>query len=490
LIKTYYDQIAIHEFGHTLGLQHNFMASIDKNNWVTKKDDSGNVVKDAQGNPVYTLYTSSVMEYGIMGSEMYDLLQWGPYDRGALGWIYSNDRRNPTSDVATSVSGQIKQGVPYQDPFGYDDSGNEIQFLYCHHEHIKYTPLCRPHDGGVVPSEIVANAIDMYEWQYNFTNYRAYRKFWNNAGYANRPAGLMTDMRRFLSLWLMDWRTSELADTLRRIGVKNPDIEHGSDLQYFTQLTNKFTNELSTTNKMVAAFHKAIIQQSTGERPVKTVYDRYYGDVTQQGIILDKLFAMQSWVGLWPATNYDPNQAGAYYSSYSNAPEPSYQYNAEDTVDSMIGGQYDAFPYFVPLAVSLFAQDTHSPSFTGRVEVRDWIGGQVFGRLEDFLAFFRDQAVANNACATVASCTYDPRAVSDGHNEFFGPDKRLWAWTYVANRNMWIAVQKERNTASYVIVRRYNDDVFFQLDDGAFPGAAYSTELPVKYFLDAFEKYN
>ena len=31
-------------------------------------------------------------------------------------------------------------------------------------------------------------------------------------------------------------------------------------------------------------------------RPYATVYDKYYGDVTQQGIILDKYFAMQDFV--------------------------------------------------------------------------------------------------------------------------------------------------------------------------------------------------
>ena len=84
---------------------------------------------------------------------------------------------------------------------------------------------------------------------------------------------------------------------------------------------------------MVAVFHKAIINESAGERPYRTIYDPYYGDVTQQGIILDKLFAMQGWVGLWPTDNYDQNQAGTYISSYGVASglDASYQAVASKT---------------------------------------------------------------------------------------------------------------------------------------------------------------
>ena len=53
----------------------------------------------------------------------------------------------------------------------------------------------------------------------------------------------------------------------------------------------------------------------------------------------------------------------------------------------------------------------------------------------------------------------------------------------------YIAVLKDRNTASYVIVRNYTDDIVFAQDDGAFPGSAYGLELPMKYFLDSFNAY-
>ncbi|MFO0661987.1 MAG: hypothetical protein U0165_19470 [Polyangiaceae bacterium] len=436
------------------------------------------------------------MEYNAAPDRVFWHAGWAPYDAGAISWIYANTDKG-TDAPGDNITGQTSATSPWKDPKGFADDGTtEKQFLFCDERHLKYTPFCRQGDMGRTPSEIMANEIDAYEWQYQWRNFRTYRKLWDNTDYANGPAGQVIDMRRFLSLWEYDWSSGELADSLRRIGIKNPD-PNSSDLEYFGQLTNKFNAEASAANQMVAAFHKAVIQQSAGERPYKTVYDKYYGDVTQQGIILDKLFAMQGWTALWPTDNYDPNQAGAYFASYSGLGDASYKYVAEDAINSMIGGQYDVYPYFVPLAVVQFAQDTHDPAFSGRLEVRDWIGGHTFTRLEDFLSFFRDVAVQNNYvdplgsdCSTFETCKYDPRPLSDTHNEFLGPDDRRWIWAYIADRNTYVAAQKERHTASYVIIRNYTDYVIYQLDDGAFPGGAYPAQLPMKYFLDSFNAFN
>jgi hypothetical protein len=483
LITTYWSQTMWHEFGHAMGLEHNFAASVDKNNFPHYMDGAG---RDHIG-----LYASSVMEYNSEPDRIFWHQGWGPYDQGAISWIYANNANDGSTPSLAAISGQNSATSPWKDPHGFNTDGTEKQFLYCNETHQYYSPFCRAGDAGTTPSEIIANEIDNYEWQYAWRNFRTYRKFWDNSAYANAPAGIIIDMRRFISLWEFDWSASELADSLRRIGIKNPD-PNGSDAQYYSQLANKFNKDASAANQMVAAFHKAIIQQSSGERPFKTIYDKFYGDVTQQGIILDKLFAMQGFVALWPTDNYDQNQAGSYFASYSGIGDSSYDYVAKDAVTSMIGGQYDVYPYFVPLAVAQFAQDTHSPSFFGDISVRDWIGGHVFYRLQDFLDYFRDVAVQNNypGCDSIANCTYDPRPQSDTHNEFIGPDQRLWIWAYIPDRNTWTAVQKERNTASYIIVRNYTDDVVFQQDDGAFPGGAYGAELPMKYFLDSFNMYN
>jgi hypothetical protein len=496
---SYWQQTAFHEFGHAMGLTHNWMGNVDKNNFPH--------YKDAAGRDHVAAYTSSVMEYNASVDRIFEPGLWGPYDQAAIGWIYSNTAPTaaPTDAMALGISGQISSTVPWNDKIGFKDDGTtEIQLLMCNETHTKYTPLCRAGDLGATPSEIIANEIDGYEWQYNWRNFRQYRKFWDESAYADAPAALFIDFRRFISLWEFDWSGGELADTFRRIGITNPD-PNGSNLQYFTQLTDKFNAELSSANQMVAAYHKAIIQQSAGERPYRTIYDKFYGDTTQQGIILDKLFAMEGWVGLWPTDNYDQNQAGDYFASYSGIGDSSYDYVSKDAVTSMIGGQYSVYPYFVPLAVALFAQDTHSTSFGGDISARDWIGGHVFYRLDDFLAYFRDIAVRNNYKVTlpdgtnvdctgpdISQCNFDPRntGLSDTHNEFVGPDRRRWIWAYIADRNTWIAVERDRNTATYVIVRNYTDDVIYQQDDGAFPGGAYGAELPMKYYLDAFAQYN
>jgi len=508
LIDTYHGLTVWHEFGHILGLEHNFMASVDRPNFPHYKDKTG---RDHIG-----MFQSSVMEYNAAPDRAFWANEtggggWGAYDRGALGWIYGNSTmtreealkaKPKPADAHVGVSGQYAVDAPWRDIYGFTQDGKkEVQYLFCTHQHLKYTPLCRQHDFGTTPAEIIANDLDQYEWQYQWRNFRLYRKIWDNSQYASTPSKEVMEMRRFLSMWGFDWSASDLTDAFRRLGIE-PPANAPVIANYYSQLVAKFNKDISEANQLTAAFHKAVIQQASGERPFRTIYDKYYGDVTQQGIILDKLFAMQGWVGMWPSQNYDPNQSGAYIASYTSLGDVSFRSVAEDTVTSMIGEQYyDSYPYFKPLAVMQFAQDTHSPNFAGRIEVRDWVGGRVFTRRQDMLDFFRQTAVEHHrfGCARMETCTYDPtipRAVpgeeehSDLYHEFIGPDGRRWAWVYLADRNSWVFADRDRNTATYKIVNDYNMHVIREEDDGASPGNAYSYQLPVKYFLDAYNYYN
>ncbi len=501
IIDAYWQQVMWHEFGHALGLEHNFMGSIDKPNFPDPTKDSAGVTH-------YSTYTSSVMEYNASPDRLFWNQGWGKYDQGAIAWIYANDGRQPadaTKDAKAaangSLFGQADATYPYNDPMGFDDKGNERKFLRCDENHLKYSPLCRQGDLGTTPSEIIANTIDQYEWTYEWRNRRSYRKVWNESAYADSVVGTILDMHRFLSMWAFDWSSGELATVLYRIGIK-PPAGAPSTQNYYAQLTQKFQNEMSTTNRIIAAFHKALIQQGSGERPFATVYDKFYGDEVQQGIILDKYFAMQNWVGLWPSDNYDQNQAGAYISSWGDFGEYSYASVAEDTVTSMIGSQYAVYPYFIPTAVALFAQDTHDPAFSGRIEAREWIGGQFFYRQQDLIDYFKGVAVkaggpdANPAvapCTSFATCTYD--VTNPAHTNpdpltgvFQGPDGLTYVYAYVPGRNAWVVARQDRNIATFKIIHDYNVDIIANHDDGS--EGAYGLELPIKYTIDSFKQFD
>ena len=362
------------------------------------------------------------MEYNAVPDRVFWGAGWGPYDKAAIGWLYANQSGvpatggAPTGATQQTQSGQYSATYPWADPYGFCNaalnncpagapSTQEIQFLTCNERHTRYTPLCRAGDIGTTPSEITANEISTYDWQYTWRNFRQYHKFWDLTNYGDGILNTMIEQRRFLSLWSFDFSGSEITSELQKLGFTPPAAVQSTQ-QYYAELTNKFTDEMSASASLSAAFQEAIIQQSSGQRPYKTLFDNYFGDTTQQGITLDKLFAEQSFLALWPIEDYDPTQAQGDYEFATSPYGLSDNINgtgigtfygtvAEQAAVSMIGGSFAAFPYFKELGVSQWATDTQSINFIEanssgtREEVRDWVGGFIFYRFEDFLAYFQ-----------------------------------------------------------------------------------------------------
>jgi hypothetical protein len=531
IIDTYWQQVFWHEFGHSMGLEHNFMGNIDQPNFVTQRDASGKPLTDANGNTLYTMYSSSIMEYSASPARLAWNQAWGKYDKGAMAWIYANcpasgsacrQPDNATKDAAaaaaSSRSGEVigaaqGQEYPFADPLGFCAAGDpdctagtQEQFLRCDATHLTYSPMCREGDLGVTPSQITANNINNYEWQYQWRNFRDYRKVWDASAYASEVSGFIVDNRRFLSQWAFDWSPGELATTLYRIGIK-PPASALSAADYYSQLTQKFLVEMSKTASMVASFDQAVIAQTAGQRPYATVYDTYYGDVTQQGIILDKYFAMQDFVGLWQSSNYDQNQAGAYISSWGSYDfDVSYQAVAETAVDFMLGGQYSVYPYFPPTAVALFAQDTHNPAFlsgAGRTEAKDWIGGYTEPNEQQLVWYFQTLAQVAGLCnafgtpsdpATgVISCeTFDvtnsqavPKDPTDGH--FTWVDGLVYNYAFIPSQGIYVVARKDRNVVMWKLLQVYNTDIIGSFDDGS--NGTYSLEYPILYTIDSYNYF-
>jgi Met-zincin len=521
LIDTYWEGVVWHEFGHVLGLEHNFMGSIDKANWPQYKDTAGNTQ--------YGKYTSSIMEYSVAYDDVLwnngsnttgtPTTGWLPYDQGAIAFIYGNalskDKASPQpipAGATPGISGQASATAPWNDPAGFDGA-NEKAFLYCSHQHIRYTPLCRQFDLGSTPSEITASEIEAYEFNYKYRNFRNYYKTWDVSNYGASVANLLGEHRRFLAMEAFDWSKAELTDKLIRIGIAPPAGAPNAGA-FYNQLTDQFVGEVDSSELLIGAFHEAIIQQSTGQRPFATAYDPYFGDVTQQGIATDKVLSFTQWLGLWPFDNFDPSQAAGYYgSAMTTGVGGTHPAQAWSTAGSMLGekGPWDAYPSFFPSAVALFAHDTQSPTFTGLgyPQMRDWIGGHVFTRLQDALDYFRTVAAQNplepNGCASFASCTYNPMTPQTNSNDighsnpttqgFIGPDHRKWVWVNLSDRNIWLFVDQERNSSSYFQVSQYNIEVNVGFDDGnpGFPtpvGPVYSLQAKVKYMIDAYAAFN
>ena len=523
LEESYQESVIWHEFGHILGLEHNFMGSVDKAHWPT--------YTAYDGSTQFGRLTSSVMEY----DQTADRVSWNDgtpgqtgwlqYDTAAIAWIYGNNLSSakvgpqpatPAMGQTVGISGQVSATAPWNDPYGFTGTA-ENQFLTCSEVHLKYTPLCRTFDLGSTPSEITAADIESYEWNYNWRNFRQYFKVWDDSNYATPVSRTIGEMRRFMAMDQWDWNPAELTDKLIQVNIVPPAGAANSGL-FYSQLTSQFTSDLYAAENLVAAFHEALIQQSTGQRPFQTQFDPYYGDVTQQGIAIDKELAFINWLGLWAFDNYDPTQANGYstssmwYGSGQTNPDQAWS-----TAGSMLGekGPWDAYPQFFPTAVALFAHDTQSPVFLigPYPQMKDWIGGHTFTREVDALAYFQNIAVQNIAgsvnlnvpgttdlagCVTgnAATCTYNPMtpAVSTadiGHSNavtqaFIGPDGRRWSWVYLADRNIWFFVDQDRNSSAYFQVLTYNQDENVNYDDGNNGGQVYNYQANIKYMIDAY----
>jgi hypothetical protein len=517
LLESYYESVVWHEFGHVMSMEHNFMGSVDKANWPTYVDPSGNTQ--------FGKYSSSIMEYSQTADDVLwtngtsqsgqPQTGWLPYDQGAIAWTYGNAlsaatagpvTATPTTGQVVGASGQVSATAPWNDPLGWTGT-TEKQFLFCSEEHITYTPLCRQFDLGSTPAEITAADIEAYEWNYNWRNFRQYRKVWDDSQYATSVVNTITDMRRFMAQEVWDWSPGELSDKLIQVGITAPASSENAQL-FYQQLVNHFQADVDSAELLIAGFHEAVIQQSTGERPFQTQYDPYFGDVTQQGISVDKEIAFINWLGLWPFDNYDPTQSAGYYDSSmvigTGDQEPSQSWS---TAGSMLGekGPWDAYPEFFPSAVALFGHDTQTPTFTGLAypQMRDWIGGHTFVREQDAIDYFVNVAVQNptglNGCTDIPSCTYNPMLPQTseadvGHSNaatqaFVGPDGRRWVWTYIADRNVWFFCDEDRNSSSYFQVQTYNQDVLVQFDDGNIPANVYGFQANLKYMIDAYNVF-
>ncbi len=213
IVPLFYTSTLIHEFGHALGLRHNFAGSFDKDNYYSKEE------ADELGLEVHAPY-SSIMDYGF--TSLNDLLSFGKYDIAALRYGYAQEvemkngeivkvgekaidsiaqkgkrfveaanslRMQLVTDFSKKIIAEEQRNVTvdeikemlasnqeYQLAQAEADANSLREFDFCTDENEGLSLSCQAGDEGSSLKEVVQHKIDRYNRYYHYRNFRRGKK--------------------------------------------------------------------------------------------------------------------------------------------------------------------------------------------------------------------------------------------------------------------------------------------------------------------------
>jgi hypothetical protein len=389
--------VGIHEFGHNLGLRHNFYGSVD--------------AKHMRENEV----SASVMDYVNVPEEVGGHRGWGGYDRAALSWIYG------TPEKRSEVMGQ--------------------DFLYCTDEHRFRSPLCTAFDLGVTPSQIVLNSIERYDWLYSIRNQRAFRTFWDTGGYVNSVFASIYDLQRMWYLTTFDWAGGGVQDVLKRLDQKGGKVL--TDPEY-DEISADFYNDARAAVGMTMAFYDSVINQPATFRNYQTTFDPFYGDILRLGISLDKVYTMFAFMDQQEVSNYSPN-VNTFVSMYDRPFGTRNLALSQRVLDDMLGASYDTFPWFRFTALGVFASVTNG-NLISNVELKERIAIRRYETLAELTATYGDDVLE--------------RATGpDNPEQLFTQDGQEYVYTFLPDQGWYLVASRSRSPVSYQYMRDYNQSL-------------------------------
>ncbi len=166
MIAHTYTTTLVHEFGHNLGLRHNFRGSFDKENFY-KPDENGHMPHGIENSPRY----SSIMDYGF--SELNELPVFGSYDVAALRFAYARE-------VELKDGTFVKLEDKEKDQPSLRERGLDLKdYEFCTDGNVGTTPKCHRFDEGTSLTEIAQHFRNKFENSYYQSNFRDGRKSFN-----------------------------------------------------------------------------------------------------------------------------------------------------------------------------------------------------------------------------------------------------------------------------------------------------------------------
>ena len=168
MIPNAYTTTLVHEFGHALGLRHNFTGSFDADNFYTEEEAHE---LGMHNRPAY----SSIMDYGY--SELNELPQFGKYDVAALRFGYARE-----VELSDGSFAKIDSSL-----YDLTQRGAELKsYQFCTDENARLSASCNRFDEGSTLVEVVTHYVENYERSYKYRNFRDERdsfSAYNMSGY-------------------------------------------------------------------------------------------------------------------------------------------------------------------------------------------------------------------------------------------------------------------------------------------------------------------
>ena len=246
IIDTYWQQVFWHEFGHSMGLEHNFMGNVDQLNFTPRFAADGKTpLEDRNGNPLYAMYSSSIMEYNATPARLVWTQGWGAYDKGAIAWIYANNGKqpdDPTKDAAVTTASlapvrsrarhpgrSIRIRIPRLLSRGTDPRARTTRPPQAASSSApscgatRFTSSTRPSAARVTWGSRPARSSPTRSTPTSGSTSGATSATTARSGMPRpmptAPRRFIVDMRRFLSQWAFDWSPASSSTLLFRVGV-------------------------------------------------------------------------------------------------------------------------------------------------------------------------------------------------------------------------------------------------------------------------------
>lgn len=346
----------VHEFGHNLGLRHNFSGSEDKANYFSAEErHSHGIERDVT--------YSSVMDYSY--SSLNQLPIMGKYDIAALRFGYGRHVELKDGSVAKLAASSLDE---------LKKQSGELEklkdFKYCTDEHTSVNANCNRFDEGSSMAEIAQNYVNAYKKNYEKRNKRNNRLRFSSvddASYYMSVRSTFEGLRIFF----------ETFDRIKGMYPGLPEsqwesMEFLKDLKAATKIAADFYVEVLKTPSVHCAVIDTKTNKLAGIIPLENITQEAISCFDEENILLNPQYAVIA------QTGKHVNHARGPYLRGDIKADPS-----QLDVRGIWADKVLAMDYLMKREMGISTFDDYRTSFLDHPEFKDQVLEAVLGFMSD-----------------------------------------------------------------------------------------------------------